>query len=591
MVVNCKKFNENVRSQRSEQLLIVLSLETITTGLIDVIYALLENYSLKVGIVYRSKIYSIIDIYSLLKKEENLSDTNQKPSVVESLKFVHETIFANKEVNFDTTFDIIVITDETYIEKDSKSALTYKILLDNIKLSIQSLKRLESFDVRVSIQCILFNISVEPELLNSYKKIYENKNIFLISKKKSQTKSLEVLRNSLKIILTNISLPHTIISQNVELSFTQYSDMKVSCNIHSLSKTSLNVAGYSYKTKNFDIQDLEQKEIVTMRAFTDINTAEVVAPSSIKPFLETYDGTFLEQEKVNKIFAPQIILGRNEDVTEHAFISVQGFVPIKSLNHAILLGNCDKTLELVPTNEKYTNSVQFLNTLKESMIEKELAIICLAKVTWNGGVRNHAIIPKKVKFYDKNLQEIETVKLFMVDIPFNDEVRQYPKIGINQDYKTSSVDQQKYDELKDVFNNIYVAGKLNLKNHIDTTPELKLKQILASCDVDVQTKRYNIVLKDSVLKAKKMYKLLTEEDEILKQDIEYLDSTIKVVKESTALLLQNHSEAVKTFNDIKGISSQDKAEAGKNKTTIKTKKKATNNARKRKILDVESLDM
>ncbi|OBA25508.1 hypothetical protein HANVADRAFT_118125 [Hanseniaspora valbyensis NRRL Y-1626] len=299
----------------------------------------------------------------------------------------------------------------------------------------------------------------------------------------------------------------------------------------------------------FETDDPEQKEIVNVKVVTDFQTSEVIPPSTIKSCLELYDDTLIPEDKVKSIFENQIILGKNEDVTYHPFISIQGFVPIASLVKTFFLANLGKPIELIPSDNKYENSVKFLNNLKQTLFEKDLAIMCLAKLTWNKGVRNYVIVPRKITKIDDSLTQKDVIKLIIIDIPFKDEIRMYPKININEDYKISEREKDQYMDFKTAFKSIYASGELNLANDLTIDPIAKLDQILSSCDIDLQTKRYNIVLKDAITDSK----ILTEEEEMAKQDVEELDSTFEVVKKSTKILLENHVVELEILNEIKDV--------------------------------------
>lgn len=544
MSLTGKLFSSTLKSQLNEQVLVILDLKNIQNSFLDVIYSIFENYELNVSIVFGTKVYTILSLYELLKDFAAMDKNKTTASILKTLNFVEENFVFAENQRIDFIYDVLVITD--YEINADDISLEYTHLLADITAGLETKK-----NSKATFRCILFDVLISENLLSVYSDIYSANKCYSIAKGNSAATSLAALKNTLRVLLNHISFPHTGITRDVEMSFIQDPDLKISCDIHSLSKTNLNVAGYSMKTKMFDREDLEQKEIVTSKVATDIKTTQVVPEDEIKMCFEIYDGKLAVQEKVAAIFTPQIILGKNEDVYENPFISVLGFVPSLSLEKTVPFGHLGKAVELVASDAKYENSVKFLTNLASILLEKGLAIVSLAKLRWNENVRNYAIFPKKLSIYDENLIKKESVKLFIVDIPFKDEIRMYPRININSDYKISQRENEQYNDLKNSFKNIYCKGSLNLGNGNLSDPKSKLDEIIASCGVDLQTKRYQLVMKDAILKAENMNHELSDDEELLKQDVEILDPTLHFVKHSTRILLQNHADDMRVFSDIK----------------------------------------
>ena len=551
MSISDKKFNDHIRALRSENVLIILDIENITTKLLDIIYNLLERCELKISIAYDDKLYNILNIYNLLKVAIDISSNGKTLSILRTLEFVKKQVFENESYMIDSNYEVIIITDNKSIANNPEDVGKYKLILNTINLTIKDRKQqIENVaNAKISFKCILFNVPENETFLQSYTNIYDGYDLFSISRNDSFMKSLKILQNTINILISNTIFTQSVITKDVELSFAQSPEMKLGCDLYSLATMNLNVGSNNYKTKMFETDDPQQKEIVNVKVVTDFQTSEVIPPSTIKPCLELYDDTLIPEDKVKNIFENQIILGKNEDVTYHPFISAQGFVPIASLAKTFFLANLGKPIELIPSDNKYENSIKFLNNLKETLFEKDLAILCLAKLTRNKGVRNYAIVPRKITNIDDSLTQKDVIKLIIIDIPFKDEIRMYPKINIHEDYKISEREKDQYMDFKTAFRSIYASGDLNLANDLTIDPIAKLDQILSSCDIDLQTKRYNIVLKDAITNSK----ILTEEEEMAKQDVEELDPTFEVVKKSTKILLENHVVEIEILNEIKDV--------------------------------------
>lgn len=558
MVFKGKVFNDSIRALRSEKVLIILDIQTISRDLLDLIYDLLVDSSLKVSVAYANKIYNILNVYSLINVVKQSPLEGKAHSVLKTLDFVNNEIFANELNIIDQQYEVIVLTDDASIDSDAKIADAYKLKLDAINLSMKARKAVAETTTKAEVffTCILFNISDDKGLLSLYSTIYKNHRLFSIFKNKRLGANFVVLKNTLSILLNEMAFQNSAITKNIELSFTQLPEMKISCDIHSLSNTVQSGGSTSHKHKIFDCKDPEEKEIANTKIAIDPKTAEIIQANTIKTCLELYDGSFIEQEKVPGIFERPIILGKNEDVSNHAFLSVQGFLNKNSLSKTVVFGNVGRALELVETDAKYQNSTKFMKILKQLMFEKELAMFCLGKLTWNGGVRNYAVFSKKQKVFDSALHQEDEIKLFIIDMPFKDEIRVYPKINVNEGYKVSEREKEQYNDLKGMFEHIYSSGKLNLANELSSDPINKLDEIISSCDIDLQSKRYKIVLKDAILSAADIVETLTEEQEMQKQDVTQLDPSFKLVEDSSRKSIMSHEEDLKVFSDIKEVYSR-----------------------------------
>lgn len=581
MLVKGKVFNDSIRALRSEKVLIILDIQNISRDLLDLIYDLLADCSLKVSVVYANKIYNILTVYFLIKTVNEKPVEGKPLSILKTLDFVNEEIFANETYIIDQKYEVIVVTDEENI--NSEVEIAYKSRLDAINLTMKARKGVAEAAPagEVFFTCILFNISDNNRLLSIYSTIYKNQGLFSIFRNKSSSNNFSVLKNTLSILLSKMAFQNSVITKNIELSFTQLPDMKISCDIHSLSNTLQSGGSTSHKHKIFDYNDREEKEIVNTKIAIDPKTAEIIHANTIKTCFELYDGSYIEQEKVPGIFERPIILGKNEDVSNNPFMSVQGFVTKNSLSKIAVFGNVGRALELVETNDKYQNSCEFMKVTKQLMLEKDLAMICLGKLTWNGGVRNYAVFPKKQKVFNTSLHQEDAIKLFIIDMPFKDEIRMYPKINVNEAYKISDRERDQYHDLKKMFGQIYSSGSLNLANELSNDSVTKLDEIISSCNIDLRSNRYQIIVRDAILSAANLNETLTEEQERQKEDITLLDPSFRLVEDFTRKILMNHNDDLNVFRDMKEVYTRQMQHVENNKSVF-------SKANKRSILQIET---
>lgn len=518
-------FNDKYRSEAPDRVYILLDIlpEKINIGVLNMVYEQIIHTQLKSTIFFNSKAYNLLNMLEILKlKETGLVRTN----FFDNLKYINQEYINNKEVRIDNYLNIIVITDLNEINKDE----VFK-LVKAVENDFKSRGEDAAYTRQIDIATILYDIDIDAENTDSYIEIFEDHDLFKID----STEPIEIKTAKLKgtfdqIYKSIFDVKYLKATSNLELTFMNAPNMTIMCDVYELGSHNLLAGQTSYKTKLFEQGNPEKGEVFNKRFTCNPDTNERLEPHQVKSYYQLANEKFISSEDADKIFQNQVFIGEEKLIEDNKpFLSVIGFTPLESYNNIASLMNISKALELKPTNESVHESLFY--DLKNEMVESGTVMLGIGRALASKDIRNCVVVARKIE----GLAIEDNIKLFLLELPFKDEIRLFPKCATNEDYKSSQIEAEYYSELKNIFDNIFVNDK-----NIRLSPTDFQNLISQYNYKDINTKQYENVLR------KKTFVLLEEEP----QGIDQLDDTYSLVEQRNEYLHAGYADELNIIHAI-----------------------------------------
>lgn len=517
-------FNEKYRSETPDRVYLILDIasEKINVGVLNMIYEQIVDTQLKTTIFYNSNAYNMTNLLKILQaKDEALGDKN----FVEDLKHIHKEFICKEEVRIDNYLNVIILSDKVIVDNDE----CFQIV-EEVANSFKSRDKDTNYTKNFDITTILYDIEFKDELLNSYVEVFEEYEVFKINASEPAEIKQRKLKGTYDHIYENIHDVRKLkVTSKLELAFMNSEDTSMMCDVYELGSHNLLAGQITYKTKLYERGNPQSGEVFNKRFNINPITNQKLKDTDVKSCYQLADDSFITSEEADKIFQNYVCIGEKRIIKDNEpFLYALGFVSLESYYKVASLINISKALELRQLDD-ITHGAMF-SAFKLELFDSAKVMLCLGRALASKEIRNYAVVAQKIGHMDTT-----DIKLFMLELPFKDEIRMFPKCAANDDYKTSVVEKDYYNDFKSIFENIFVGDK-NIKISSD-----EFKKMVAEYNYkDVNTKNYENLFR------KKAFTFL-DEDPV---GVDELDGTYELIEQRNEYLYAGYTDELDIMHRI-----------------------------------------
>lgn len=521
-------FNEKYRSDTPDRVYVILDIvvEKINVGVLNMIYEQIVDTQLKTTIFFNSKAYTMSDILKILQAKDEASNGK---SFVQDLKHIRQEFICNEEVRIDNYLNVIIISDKPIVDTKECSQI-----VDEFKNSFISRDKGTVYTKNIDITTILYDIDNKDELINSYVEVFEDYEVFKIDALEPDEMRQRKLKGTFDQIYEHIhDIRNLKVTSKLELTFKNSSDTNMVCDVYELGSHNLLAGQTSYKTKLYEKGNPQSGEVFNKRYNIDPTTNRRLDDKDVKSCYQLANDTFIISEEADKIFQSYVCIGEKKMIKDNEpFLYGLGFVPLESYYNVATLINISKALELRPVDDIKHGAM--LRDFKSELFDSGKVMLCLGRALASKEIRNYVVIAQKIG----HMKTSGDAKLFMLELPFKDEIRMYPKCAANEDYKTSSIEKEYYNDFKSIFENIYVGDK-----NIRISSDEFITMIAEYNHKDINTKNYENLFRNKVFTS-------LDEDPV---GVDELDGTYGLIEQRNEYLYAGYSDELEIMHKINRV--------------------------------------
>lgn len=518
-------FNEKYRSETPDRVYVILDIasEKINVGVLNMIYDQIVDTQLKTTIFYNLEAYNMANMLKILEeKNEVLNDKG----LFETMKHINQDFICKEEIRIDNYLNVIILTDKPIMDKDECCKIVH-----DFENSFKSRDKETTFVKKIDIATILYDIEFQDESIKSYIEVFDNHEVFKINASEPNEIKQRKLKGTYDHIYGHIhDIRKLKVTSKLEVTFKNSEDTHMMCDVYELGSHNLLAGQISYKTKLYERGNPQDGEVYNKRYYYNPINDQRLEDKEIKSCYQIVNDNFISTEEADKIFQTYICIGEKKLISDNEpFLYVIGFIPSENYYNVASLINISKALELRSIDDIKHRAM--LSDFKAELFNSGKVMLCLGRAVASKEIRNYAVIAQKVG----PMETLDEMKLFIMELPFKDEIRMFPKCAANEDYKTSSIEKEYYKDFKNIFENIFVGDK-NIKISSD-----EFKKMIAEYNFkDVNTKNYENLFR------KKAF-ISVEEDPI---GVDELDDTYGLVEQRNEYLYAGYTDELEIFHKI-----------------------------------------
>ncbi|CAI8508305.1 unnamed protein product [Hanseniaspora opuntiae] len=518
-------FNEKYRSETPDRVYVILDIasEKINIGVLNMIYEQIVDTQLKTTIFYNSKAYNMTDLLTILQAKDVASGVK---NFCDDLKYIQKEFICNEGVRIDNYLNVIIFSDKVIVDNDGCSQI-----IKEFESSFKSRDKDTTYTKNIDITTILYDIEVKDELLNSYTQIFEDHEVYKIDALEPDELKQRKLKGTYDHIYENIhDIRKLKVASKLELTFMNSDDTSMMCDVYELGSHSLLAGQISYKTKLYESGNPQKGEVFNKRYNINPITNQRLDDKDVKSCYQLADDSFITTEEADKIFQNYVCIGEKKTIKDNeTFLYALGFVSLESYYQVATLINISKALELRSTDDIKNGAV--FSDFKSELYDSGKVMLCLGRALASKEIRNYVVVAQKIG----HIEASDDIKLFMLELPFKDEIRMFPKCAANEDYKTSTIEKEYYNDFKSIFENIFVGDK-NIKISSD-----EFKKMVAEYNYkDVNTKNYENLFR------KKAF-VSVDEDPV---GVDELDDTYGLIEQRNEYLYAGYTDELDIMHRI-----------------------------------------